>query len=204
MCCLISFQSIWLLLFHLEHFPSFLRRNSRTIQTALYFFSFCVEASYKIQFQVCQYGAVGSRCFTISHCSYISSRRVCISLNVASTLHYRLRGKSPIILGASGLFCQPRRVRHLAESGQICPDKLQFRLRRRCTPRYLSTGYRIHRCRFYIFSMHNISRPPSPSNQTRALKARIYIKLPAMSRELQHVIAWVSVWWHLFHLYQCL
>lgn len=40
----------------------------------------------------------------------------------------------------------------------------------------------------FIFSMHNISRPPSRSNQTRALKARIYIKLPVTSLELQHVI----------------
>lgn len=40
----------------------------------------------------------------------------------------------------------------------------------------------------FIFSMHNILRPPSRQNQTRALKARIYIKLLVTLPELQHVI----------------
>lgn len=67
--------------------------------------------------------------------------------------------------------------------------QLMVHLKLRCTPKTVrvaldSTTTAVA----FIFSMHNISRPPSRSNQTRALKARIYIKLPVTSPELQHVI----------------
>lgn len=60
-------------------------------------------------------------------------------------------------------------------------------LKRRCTLKEVRDAATASTVAF-IFSMHNISRAPLRLNQTRALKARIYIKLPVTSSELQHVI----------------